>query len=57
MLKKERQQEESEENYPWLDPRDERKYMTDREIFDKYIDIEKIMLNRNGKKRSNGHAV
>ena len=31
-LRKERQQEESKEKYPWLDPRDKRKYMTDREI-------------------------
>ena len=30
MLKKERQQESSKEKYPWLDPSDERKYMTDR---------------------------
>ena len=27
-LKKEREQEELKENYPWLDPIDERKYMT-----------------------------
>ena len=26
--KKEREQEELKENYPWLDPSDERKYMT-----------------------------
>ena len=31
-LKKEREQEEPKENYPWLDSSDERKYMTDREI-------------------------
>ena len=31
-LKKEREQKELEENYPWLDPSDERKYMTDQEI-------------------------
>ena len=30
MLKKERQQEKSKEKYPWLDPKDERKYMTDK---------------------------
>ena len=29
-LKKEREQEELKENYPWLDPTDERKYMTKR---------------------------
>ena len=29
-LKKERQQEDSKEKYPWVDPNDKRKYMTDR---------------------------
>ena len=29
-LKKEREQKELKENYPWLDPSDERKYMTDK---------------------------
>ena len=28
---------ESKEKYPWLDDSDERKYMTDKEILDKYI--------------------
>ena len=44
MLKKERQQEGSKENYPWLDPKDDRKYMTDMEILEKYIDLEKSCL-------------
>ena len=35
LLKKE--EEESKENYLWLDRNNERKYITDREIFDKYI--------------------
>ena len=39
-LKKERQQEETKEKYPLSDPSDERKYMTDREILEKYIDLE-----------------
>ena len=39
-LKKERK-EETKEKYPWLDPSDERKYMTDREILKKYIYLEK----------------
>ena len=43
-LKKEREQKEPEENYPWLDPSDERKYVTDQEILDKYIDLEKSCL-------------
>ena len=33
-LKKERK-EETNEKYPWLDPSDERNYMTDREILEK----------------------
>ena len=37
-LKKEREQKEPEENYPWLDSSNERKYMTDQEILDKYIE-------------------
>ena len=44
MLKKEREQKELEESYSWLDPSDERKYMTDQEILDKYIDLEKSCL-------------
>ena len=43
-LKKEREQEESKENYPWLDPSNERKYMMDKEILDKYIDLDKSCL-------------
>ena len=32
------------EKYPWLDPSDERKYMTDKEILEKYIDLESSCL-------------
>ena len=49
-LKRDREQKELEENYPWLDPSDERKYMTDQEILDKYIDLEKSCLTENEKK-------
>ena len=48
-LKKEKEQKELKECYPWLDPNDERKYMTDKEIIDKYIDLEKSCLK--GKER------
>ena len=34
------------DKYPWLDDSDERKYMTDREILDKYIDLENSCLTR-----------
>ena len=43
-MKKEREEEEAKENYPWLDPSDERKYMTDKEILEKYIDLGKSSL-------------
>ena len=35
LLKEE--EENSKENYLWLDKNDKRKYMTDRELLDKYI--------------------
>ena len=50
MLKKEREQKEPEEKYPWLDSSDERKYMTDQEILDKYIDLESSCLTKEEKK-------
>ena len=50
-LKREREQKEMEENYPWLDPSNERKYMTDQEILDKYIDLEKSCLTEKEKMR------
>ena len=31
--------EEMKEKYLWLDPSNERKYMSDREILEKYIDF------------------
>ena len=32
------------EKYPWLEDSDERKYMTDKEILDKYIDLDRSCL-------------
>ena len=43
-VKKEREQGKSKENYPWLDPSNERKYMTDKEILEKYIILDKSCL-------------
>ena len=39
-VKKDSEQEEQKESYPWLDSSGERKYMTDKKILDKYIDLE-----------------
>ena len=34
------------EKYPWLDDSDERKYMSDKEILDKYTDLENSCLTK-----------
>ena len=39
-----------QEKYPWLEDSDERKYMTDREILDKYVDLNKPCLTESEKK-------
>ena len=49
-MKKEREQKELNESCSWLDPSDERKYMTDKDILDKYIDLEESCLMEKGKK-------
>ena len=49
-LEKVREQKEIKENYPWLDPSNERKYMMDKEILDKYIDLDKSSLMGKEKK-------
>ena len=56
-LKREREQKELEENYPWLDFSEERKYMTDQEILDKYIDLKSSCLKKEEKKRGNGNII
>ena len=40
MIRRE-QKAETEEKYPWLDNSDKNKYMSDREILIKYINIRK----------------
>ena len=44
-LKKE-EEEIPREKYPWLDDKDERKYMMDREILDKYINLDNSCLTK-----------
>ena len=50
MLKKKGEQTELKESYPWLDSSDERKYMTGREILDKYVDLDSSCLTKEEKK-------
>ena len=48
-FKKEREQKLPEDNYPWLDPNDDRRHMTDREILEKYINLNNSCPNKEEK--------
>ena len=41
-----KEEENSEGKFPWLDDTDERKHMTDREILDKYINLDNSCLTK-----------
>ena len=41
-----KEEENSEGKFPWLDDTDKRKYMTDREILDKYVNLDNLCLTR-----------
>ena len=45
-----KEEESTEEYYLWLDKDDERKYMTDREILDTYINLDNSCLTKAEKK-------
>ena len=49
-LKNKREQTPTDK-YPWLDPEDERRNMTDREILEKYIDLKNLCLHKEEKKK------
>ena len=49
-LKKEREQKSPEDKYPWLYLHDEQGYMTDKEILDKYINLDDSCLSIEEKK-------
>ena len=49
-LKKDKEQLEQKECYPWLDSSDERKHMTDQEILDNYIDLDSSCLPKEERK-------
>ena len=48
-MKEEREQKSSTDKYPWLDPDDERKHTTDREILDKYVNLNNSCLDKEEK--------
>ena len=41
-----KEDENSEGKFPWLEDTDERKYMTDREILDKYVNLDNSCLTK-----------
>ena len=43
-LKREREQTKPTDKYPWLDPEDERRNMTDREILEKIYLFEELLF-------------
>ena len=45
-LKRESEQKLLTDNYPWLNPEDERRYMTDREILEKYINLNNLCFSK-----------
>ena len=48
-LKKECEQKSPRDNYPWLDPDDDRRHMRDREILEKYINLDDSCLSKEEK--------
>ena len=48
-LKKEREQKMPRDQYPWFDPDDDRRHMTDKEILEKYINLDNSCLNKEEK--------
>ena len=53
LMEEKRQQEKTngKENYPWLDDTDKRKYMLDKEILDKYINLRDSCLSEQERKQ------
>ena len=41
-----KEEESSEGNFPWLDNTDKKKYMMDREILDKYVNLDNLCLTK-----------
>ena len=47
--RKEEEKKIEKDRYPWLDDNDERKYMTDREILEKHINLDNSYLTESEK--------
>ena len=44
-----KEEENSEGKFPWLEDTDERKYMMDREVLDKYVNLDNSCLTKTEK--------
>ena len=56
-LKGEREQTTPTDKYPWLDPEDERRHMTDREILEKYVNLNNSCLKLRRENEGDGYVV
>ena len=56
-LKREREQKSQTDKYPWLDPDDEKKHMTDGEILEKYINLNNSCLDKRGENEGDGYVI
>ena len=50
-IRQEEEKDSRRQKYPWLDDTDERKYMMDKEILDKYIDLKGSCLDETERKQ------
>ena len=48
-LKKEREQKSPKDDYPWLHPDDKRRHMTDKEMLEKYVNLDDTCLSKEEK--------
>ena len=50
-IRKEEEKDRKRQKYPWLDDTDEKKYMMDKEILDKYINLNDSCLDKTERKQ------
>ena len=55
--KEEEEKQVEKDKYPWLDDSDKRKYMTDREILEKYINLDNSCLTESEKVQPKRHDL
>ena len=56
-LKRKKEKTTPMDKYPWLDLEDERKHMTDREILEKYVNLNNSCLNKEERTEGDGYVI